>query len=387
MKILCIASASFRGGATISLINTLLGLKKKGVEIFLVTPEEGYLCDVMRDNGIRYDIVPMTFTVWPRIESLGGLIKFPYRLLRSTFKWINAIRKIKVIATSWSPDIIHTNVSVIDVGYKAAKSLWLPHVWHVREYGDKDFDLKLFPSKRIYSTYLKNSHTITITKDLQKYYGLKGEKSKVIYNGIEEPFPIKIKDLKKENKILYVGRLEKNKGVSEIVKSFIKFLEISKDFTLELIGSCDDVYRRELDKLIIEGKADKYIKIVGPQTDIYSRMQKAKALIVASRCEGFGRITAEAMINGCLVIGRNTGGTKEQFDNGKELIGQEIGLRFNTSEELLSQLKAITQMKDEHYKSILEDALKVVRELYGVENNVDIIYDYLTEIVKHNTIS
>lgn len=384
MKVLCIASASFRGGATISLINTLLGLKKKGVEIFLITPEEGYLCDIMRDNGISYDIVSLNFTVWPKVDSLGGLIKLPYRLLRLILKRISSIRKVKAIAKSWNPDIIHTNVSVIDIGYKAAKKLGLPHVWHIREYGDKDFDLKLFPSKRSYSTLFKDSYTIAITKDLQKYYGLRGEKSIVIYNGIEELSPIEIKDLKKENKILYVGRLEKNKGVTDIVKSFIKFLEISNDYTLELIGSCDDTYRRELDKLIIAGKADKYIKIVGPQTDIYSRMQKAKALIVASRCEGFGRITAEAMINGCLVIGRNTGGTKEQFDNGKELIGKEIGLRYNDSDELLNQLKSLISLDEDIYTSVLENALKVARELYRVEKNVDITYNYIEKIIRTN---
>ena len=45
-------------------------------------------------------------------------------------------------------------------------------------------------------------------------------------------------------------------------------------------------------------------------------MSKALALFVPSSFEGFGFITVEAMFCGCLVIGRNTGGTKEQFDNG-----------------------------------------------------------------------
>lgn len=42
------------------------------------------------------------------------------------------------------------------------------------------------------------------------------------------------------------------------------------------------------------------------------------ALIVPSPFEAFGLITAEAMFNKCLVIGRDTAGTKEQFDNGQK---------------------------------------------------------------------
>ena len=40
------------------------------------------------------------------------------------------------------------------------------------------------------------------------------------------------------------------------------------------------------------------------------------------------------MYNHCLVIGRNTAGTKEQFDNGLDQTGEEIGLRFDSDLEL-----------------------------------------------------
>lgn len=47
-------------------------------------------------------------------------------------------------------------------------------------------------------------------------------------------------------------------------------------------------------------------------------MNRATALIVPSPFEAFGLITAEAMFNKCLVIGKDTAGTKEQFDNGQK---------------------------------------------------------------------
>ena len=53
------------------------------------------------------------------------------------------------------------------------------------------------------------------------------------------------------------------------------------------------------------------VKFLGIRKDIYSLMKNAMALVVSSPSEGFGFITVEAMLNGCLVIGRNTAGTKE----------------------------------------------------------------------------
>ena len=44
-----------------------------------------------------------------------------------------------------NPDIIHTNTGVIHEGLKVAKRLKIPHVWHLREYQDKDFNWEAFP--------------------------------------------------------------------------------------------------------------------------------------------------------------------------------------------------------------------------------------------------
>ena len=90
-------------------------------------------------------------------------------------------------------------------------------------------------------------------------------------------------------------------------------------------------------------------------------MQKATAQIVASRFEGFGFITAEAMFNKCLVIGRNTAGTKEQFDNGVHITGNESGYRFNDIFELVQDMKMAVS-KD--HTSILEYAYRTVSTNY-----------------------
>ena len=63
-------------------------------------------------------------------------------------------------------------------------------------------------------------------------------------------------------------------------------------------------------------------------------MRQAKAIIIPSHNEGFGRCMPEAMFNGCLCIGHDTGGTKEQMDNGTEATGEDIALRYQTEDQL-----------------------------------------------------
>lgn len=58
-------------------------------------------------------------------------------------------------------------------------------------------------------------------------------------------------------------------------------------------------------------------------------MAEASAIIISSQSEGFGRVMAEAMYNGCLVDGKNAAGIKEQFDNGLQFCDQEIGIRYS----------------------------------------------------------
>ena len=143
MRLLSIASASYRGGATFSLLNTLKGLKDKGVDILVVTPENGFLCEELEKYDIEYRKVSVVFSVWPPARNLTDLIKYILRGLLCIYKYFKGYFKLKRIIREWRPDIIHTNVSVIDVGYRLSRKFNIPHIWHIREYGDLDFDLHL----------------------------------------------------------------------------------------------------------------------------------------------------------------------------------------------------------------------------------------------------
>jgi glycosyltransferase involved in cell wall biosynthesis len=111
-------------------------------------------------------------------------------------------------------------------------------------------------------------------------------------------------------------------------------------------------------------------------------MQQARAIIIPSRFEGFGLCMPEAMFNGCLAIGRNTGGTKEQLDNGLRLQGSEIALRYDTTNELTHLLCEISQSPIAQYQPMVERAFHTVNQLYTEENNAREIFQFYQSILK-----
>ena len=118
--------------------------------------------------------------------------------------------------------------------------------------------------------------------------------------------------------------------------------------------------------------------------DILSLYREAKALIVSSLTEGFGFITSEAMFCGCLVIGNDVAGTKEQFDNGLEMTGKDIALRYTKQEELVQHMIDVSNNGIEHYEPMILRAQQVVKQLYSTEQNAQRVYQLYTSIVNKN---
>jgi glycosyltransferase involved in cell wall biosynthesis len=87
------------------------------------------------------------------------------------------------------------------------------------------------------------------------------------------------------------------------------------------------------------------------------------------------------MQQGCLCIAHNTSGTKEQLDNALEMTGQEIALRYETTEELGALLVEVASHSVDYYQSYLKQAFRVVNELYTREQNAKKVYELYQNII------
>ena len=162
---------------------------------------------------------------------------------------------------------------------------------------------------------------------------------RVIYNGIYKKNQTRFNS-EKSKYFLFVGRLEFIKGIEQVLEAFFEFARTNYDYKLKIAGDGDEQYKALLLKKVNTIGFSERIDFLEFKDNIDELMANATALIVASSYEGFGRVTAEAMFNGCLVVGLNSGGTKEILEK------DNLGLLYHNHNELVSIMNTIVSKEN-----------------------------------------
>lgn len=386
MKILFLLSGTNSlDGSTKSFLNLLNYLECKNIEAHVVCPNRDGVYKILTNRNIPTYYIKYRFSTPPIARGIMNLVKYiPRLLLRNVFN-ATALSKLNKIVEIVAPDIIHSNSSVIKVGYDVARSFQIPHVFHIREYGDLDFNLN--------TSYITNlvkegkSYSISITKDIARHKGIMGSPyNTVIYNGIVNSNKLRLNE-KKEKYFLYAGRIEPTKGIADLVDAYIAYNKLAnRKFKLLIAGGIPKAYLNYCEKLrdkIAQSNIAESVIWMGDVENLDEYFYNAAAVIVPSVNEGFGRVMVEAMANGCVCIARNTGGSKEQLDNGLQICKEEIAYRFSSIQELVQSMLMISEESTVPVKMI-ENSQRVIQTLYSQEKygqQVLTLYKSIAEII------
>lgn len=382
MRILYIHTTNIWGGATVALYRILLAMKSRGHDVYVVTNKsKGPFLDKLDSVGIKHYEHRLSLTIYPKVKNP---LKWCWRTLGLLYRIHDEKKFISKVIDIVKPDIVHTNVGPFSQAYDICKKKSVPHVWHQREYQDLDFDMHFFPSWKVFNRKIKSmtSYNISITKGIFNYRNLRVNRDIVIYDGVFSKQQILNLELNvyKENYILFAGRIEEAKCPFDLLVAFFHFHKVFPNVRL-LFAGCfieENSYYQKCKQYIESMNLSDFVSFLGPRMDIYDLMSKALMLVVPSRFEGFGFITAEAMLNRCVVIGRNTAGTKEQFDNGLKYSGKEIAYRFDNNSQLFECMVKAIECDN---REMVEAAYKSVVHLYNVEDNVLKLEEYYTKIL------
>jgi len=170
--------------------------------------------------------------------------------------------------------------------------------------------LKTASSIYCVSEYIKNR----FLKDLENYPELT-KKVYVAYNMC--PKPEKVEIFNKQNLIIFVGRVTKEKGVIELIKSLKYFLPENPSWKLLMIGAPSNVYFGDKSsKFITQARRQFPTQVIyKPRTEYHEVQEWFKAASIAvlpSKWEEpFGRTVLEAINNGCALVTSNKGGIPE----------------------------------------------------------------------------
>lgn len=304
-------SASSGAFLSMMVLNEYLN-KEFGIETEIILPKKGTGAFLLEERNIRYKVIRSYDWLVPikiKNDLKTKCIFFVKRLLN-----IISIAGIRKELRKEKADIVHINTIYGYVGAIAAKKEKIPLVWHFREIIEKGHDKTFMDREFSQKILLYADATVAISKSVLRYYqtnDIEMNHPVVIYNGIDVPTfydPEKNIFEKKKVSILYVGDFSHNKGAFNLLEA-IELMD--KDFVRNVIVTFVGRSNDEFDESIRKSPVKDIITIYPFQKNVADFYRKNDIVVTGAKYEAFGRVTAEAMLSGCLVITTDDSGSGE----------------------------------------------------------------------------
>lgn len=368
-------------GANLSLLTLIDSVIDRGFPCVLVVPFKGEFTEILAERGVK--VIESKFELcshalgmdnyWAiqasRPYSLAWIKQATLISLRNRQKVNELVRILKASQIN----LVHTNSSWISIGAKVAKKLGIPHIWHLREFGELDYSAYPDFGRRYQRRQIEKAGVnICISRAIQKYYNFEGrskENSRLIYNGVEVRAKIdkRLLDYRvsrmpiRESKLSFasIGLLHRCKGHDLVIRAFASLIKYG--FPAKLVIAGDGPHESELRKLVADYSLQKEVVFVGRISNISSLYDVTDVVVVASQSEAMGRVAAEAMAHGVPVIGRDSGATPELITEGI------TGFTFDGTVDDLREKMLFLFKNDQHRMEMGEASLHIARMRFTIE--------------------
>lgn len=385
-NILYITQYSELYGANRSLLSLISQRKIQGFSDLVVLPVPGSFEDVLKDLDIEYLIEPYLLSYHipsTRKQIAYRFVRWGLNLLFRVHSYfsqrrasINIVNKIK----NSNFTLIHSNSSLQEVGHYISTALKLPHVWHIREFGDLDYSLyynfSLVRRKRLLSSATK---CIFVGEKLLKHFNYSEEENGIIIrNGVLPADLAENIDWEKEkNDLLIVGYLNPTKGQVIAIKAFSFIHKHYPNKKLHIVGEGCQKFRAELDDLVEELDLTNSVIFHGFQSEVSTFYLQSKYTLMCSPNEAMGRVTPEAFAHGSVVIGIDNAGTSEMVSH------EKTGMLFKSEALELANIILELETKDDDYYALRSSARDEFMQNYTEEK----YFQKVSEVYKKSTIS
>jgi glycosyltransferase involved in cell wall biosynthesis len=373
-------------GANRSLLGLIDGLRCYGHAPAVICPDRGDLLDALADRGVDAAVLPFAWWSSPRSTARGAAKRFLFNLHRLP----GMVKQL----TGWKTDLVYSNSSVFCIGALAAARLGLPHVWHIREFGDRDYDLFPDAGRSVFRrTLLTADATLFVSHALKNaFLGRRNPATAhVVYNGVaaEAVFDQRrgmaesLRGRRQPFTFVLVGRFRESKGQDIAIRAFAQIVQKHRDARLLLVGGAgptgDEDYFTRCRELVQSLRLAERIEFWGFVPDPERAYLATDAALMCSRNEAMGRVTVEAMSACRPVIGFESGGTPELIENG------QTGLLYRGGPDALAEKMEIYIQTPDLARSHGENAWQVARARHSTEVYAAQIEERLRDIGKMDT--
>lgn len=373
------ASKNF-DGATYSLMDLIKSVREYIHPIVMVR-EEGCVYDYFKENNVECIVCDFKEDLVGKPVKLYQYIKYALKYIPNQLTYYLQNRKcvetIAQILKGRTVDIVHINNTVSSVGYDIAKIINAKSVWHLRGFMDLDFGWMPLRGWNKYKNTLKQTDAIIgITETVLKHYvSLEDENTYAIFDGVRSKNDTSLLLPKEKYFLFCAGFLTEQKGCSFAISAFAKSGLAAKGYKLKIIGEAHPKYMSQLNQIMVNTSMSDSIEFLGRSDRVKEYMTLATAFLMCSQNEGLGRVSIEAMFYGCLVIGRNSGGTKDFVFDGS------TGLLFNDMNGCVSAMEKATETD---HRDIILNAQHFAQENFSVENYGKEILEVYGKILNKN---
>lgn len=286
---------------------------------------------MLRDLGFPVQCVPL-----PRWLHSGGS-DAPIRRLDADQAGMEPLREA---VGRLRPDALHTNSLVTPAGALAARAWGIPHVWHVREFGDLDYALEWTVDRDAALAFVGASGPVVCVSDAVRRHHFPGDRTpcvRTVHNGVF-PRSRMARSVRGGSgpggsvvRFAVVGRVMPQKAQHVAIEALALARRAVPGLRLTVVGEGRCGYAGQLRALAERLGLTRAVNFAGEVEDREAIYADADAVVVCSVMEAMGRVAAEAMALGVPVVARSTGGSPELVDDG------ESGLLFDGSPEDLAR--------------------------------------------------
>ena len=169
----------------------------------------------------------------------------------------------------------------------------------------------------------------------------------------------------------FLGRLNKNKGIEDLVNVFNSIMNEhsieNSQLTLSIGGVGIDNYVKNLQRTAI----DKNIKFLGYVKDRNNFFKSLSIFVFPSYSEGLGLVLLEAMSYGVLCIARDVAPMNKIINH------EDNGFLFTNNDELKKIIKTALKLNQDEKTQVIKNALNTIENSYSIiqmYSNIEKVY-------------
>ena len=296
-----------------------------------------------------------------KFEFKHKITGIPYNILQ-TFRLLNQLKKVKKLNLVVDR-AIHVEPVWLLRKIGLFKHINIIYFAHGGSSDFRDFYLSRPLVKHKVKMIFKAFDKVICLYDDETNYPPQVKKEKLYFIPNPLPFePSNISFEEKENIVLSLGRVTKEKGIDILIKAWSGIESKYLNWKLQIVGDGKD--KEGFIKLAKDLNL-KNIEFISATTDVKPYYEKAKIFVIPSLFEGMPMTILEAMACKCCVISSKTAGGKKLIEDDKTGLLFEIG-----------DVKGLT--------SALELLIKNERNQKRISNNsFENIKEYTTNTISH----